>query len=245
MKSGVYKITNKINEKVYIGESENISKRWIEHRCPSKIERVSHLPIGRAFLKYGFENFVFEIIEELPPDKDILLIREKYWKDFYKSYDSKFGYNSIVGVESSSNRAKEKTSKKVVLINPKTGEKKYEFDSIKEAMDSIGRQHAVSKYLNKKDKIASGYIWIEKKNYNPDEDYIHEIYKPKIKQKAPDPKNWKKVAKYSLDTGEIIEVYPSAAEAARQNNIANRDHIGRVCRGERNMLHGFGWKYTD
>lgn len=47
--------------------------------------------------KYGKENFTFEIIELCPEDNNILSTREKYWIDFYNSYEE--GYNETRGGE--------------------------------------------------------------------------------------------------------------------------------------------------
>lgn len=54
---GIYKITNKVNGKVYIGQSRNIENRWLQH-----LKAVDDFPIHRAIRKYGFENFDFETI---------------------------------------------------------------------------------------------------------------------------------------------------------------------------------------
>lgn len=62
------------------------------------------------------ESFIFEIIEELSYDKiDLLNEREKYWIDYYNSFDSNFGYNNTLGEDgikgyTHSNKAKKKIS---------------------------------------------------------------------------------------------------------------------------------------
>jgi group I intron endonuclease len=58
--TGIYKITNKINGKVYIGQSINIERRWKEHISDKRKNSLIHLAIE----KYGEKNFNFEIIEE-------------------------------------------------------------------------------------------------------------------------------------------------------------------------------------
>ena len=55
---GIYKITNKINQKIYIGQSVNIERRWKEH-C-----RNNTSLIGKAIHKYGKNNFIFEVLIE-------------------------------------------------------------------------------------------------------------------------------------------------------------------------------------
>lgn len=89
---GIYKITNLINNKVYIGQSKNISKRWNAHRVRSQNDDY---PLYRAIRKYGLENFTFEVIEEC--NIDSLDDREKYWIAYYKSNNPNNGYNLTAG----------------------------------------------------------------------------------------------------------------------------------------------------
>lgn len=95
-KCGIYKITNLINNKVYIGCSCDIEHRWIAHKSESILEHNPqyNYSIHRAFRKYGLDNFHFEIIELLS-DSTMIYEREKYWIAFYDSYNS--GYNETQG----------------------------------------------------------------------------------------------------------------------------------------------------
>lgn len=77
---GIYKITNLINKKIYIGQSIHIERRWQEHCQPS-----SRSLIGKAIQKYGKEHFTFQILEEC---------REEQLDDLEEKYI--FKYNSIV-----------------------------------------------------------------------------------------------------------------------------------------------------
>lgn len=88
--TGIYKITNLINNKIYIGQSTNIQNRWEEHKFYSSNE---HTALQAAFKKYGISNFSFEVIEECPKEK--LDEREIYWIKFYDSYNN--GYNLTKG----------------------------------------------------------------------------------------------------------------------------------------------------
>ena len=89
--SGIYKIENLINHKVYIGQSKDIYQRWYTHKRASfnKNCREHNYPLYRAIRKYGIENFSFEIIKETY-DLD-------YWEIFliqiYHSLSNEFGYN--------------------------------------------------------------------------------------------------------------------------------------------------------
>ena len=95
MSIGIYKITNKVNDKSYIGLSTNIERRFIDHKhlkdCSRNKNKLKIL--YQAFLKYGIENFDFSIIELCPVEK--LSERERYWVAFYDTYYN--GYNATVG----------------------------------------------------------------------------------------------------------------------------------------------------
>ena len=62
----VYKITNKINNKCYIGSSIRTEKRWKQHINASNNPNSPHYnyPLYQAFRKYGIDNFKFEILEQ-------------------------------------------------------------------------------------------------------------------------------------------------------------------------------------
>lgn len=90
----VYKITNLINGKVYIGSTFYPEKRYAEHRLSAHSHNKSSVTVqalSDAFHTYGWENFKFEIIERVPEVStngrwaDILASRENYWIRHYIS----------------------------------------------------------------------------------------------------------------------------------------------------------------
>ena len=89
----IYKITNKINGKVYIGQTiQTIKRRFSRHCLPNQNGCVA---LHNAITKYGKENFIVELVEEVLVEK--LDEREIYWISYYKSTDKKFGYNILLG----------------------------------------------------------------------------------------------------------------------------------------------------
>lgn len=89
-KTGIYKITNLENHMCYVGQAVNIADRWKQHiKCALGAEDGAHNKLYPAMVKYGIENFTFEIIEECA--REDLNGREQYWQDFYKAKE--FGYS--------------------------------------------------------------------------------------------------------------------------------------------------------
>lgn len=92
--SYIYKITNDINGKIYIGKTNfSIEKRWKEHCRDYKKESEEKRPLYFAMKKYGIEHFYIEQVEECLFDE--VSEREKYWIEYYGSF--KNGYNATKG----------------------------------------------------------------------------------------------------------------------------------------------------
>lgn len=64
MTTGIYKITNLVTNKVYIGQSVNIERRWAEHKARAfdSHNNCFHLPLYRSIRKHGLNSFQFEIL---------------------------------------------------------------------------------------------------------------------------------------------------------------------------------------
>ena len=89
---GIYKITNIINNKCYVGSSVNIIGRWYTHKTELKFNKHHSIKLQRSYNKHGFDNFKYEIIEEC--GIETLIIREQYYIDLFDCY--KNGYNSVM-----------------------------------------------------------------------------------------------------------------------------------------------------
>lgn len=94
----IYKITNQINQKSYIGKTEytNPQKRWSQHKKDADNPSRNHRALYKALNKYGIENFSFEIIEETNKPED----RERYYIQLYNTYHD--GYNETLGGDGAS-----------------------------------------------------------------------------------------------------------------------------------------------
>jgi len=91
MNSGIYKIENIINGKLYVGSAKDFGQRWERHKKDLANNRHSSIKLQRSYNKYGPDNFRFSIIEKVEYKKDLFIEREQYYID---SLDSKLnGYN--------------------------------------------------------------------------------------------------------------------------------------------------------
>jgi hypothetical protein len=92
--NGIYKITNLVNEKVYIGQSKQKEKRWYAHQWHyNKGDRSQTLYI--AMQKYKPESFKFEVIKEC--DRGDLDTFERFFIRVYCSWHHEYGYNRTLG----------------------------------------------------------------------------------------------------------------------------------------------------
>lgn len=95
MKKYIYKITNNIDNKCYIGQTKNLKDRWCKHKSQLKHNKHENIYLQRAWNKYGEENFEFKsiILTEYYNEE------EKRYIKFYNSNNYAFGYNIMEGGE--------------------------------------------------------------------------------------------------------------------------------------------------
>ena len=88
IKIGIYKITSP-NSRVYIGQSNNIDRRFNQYKRLVSCNRQQMLYL--SFLKYGVDDHIFEVLELC--EEALLNEREQFYIDFYKTTNRKFGLN--------------------------------------------------------------------------------------------------------------------------------------------------------
>jgi hypothetical protein len=92
--SGIYKVTYLKTGESYIGRSVDIGNRWTEHiKSSLSIGTIAHSSFHNRLEKDGIWNYSWEILEELPKEKNNE--REKYWINFYET--NKYGLNQRDG----------------------------------------------------------------------------------------------------------------------------------------------------
>ncbi len=91
--SGIYKITNIINDKIYIGSAINFKQRWYQHKYYLKLNKHQNKYLQNAWNKYGNDSFIFEIVEYC--EKEKLIEQEQKWMDLTKCFNLEIGYNLV------------------------------------------------------------------------------------------------------------------------------------------------------
>lgn len=187
----IYKITNNINDKIYIGQTIcDIKTRWQRHLSTAKTIKKRTL-LYDAFFELGFSNFQISLVEEC--DNELLNEREKYWIAFYDSYNN--GYNMTTGGGNIQTNAEEDQ-----LI-----QKIYELWDKGLGITEISRELDVSRGL------ISNRLYIYK-NYSA-EDAIKRGQVNSAKAK------FKKVYQWDKN-GQLINEYNSLKEASEKNNFS-------------------------
>lgn len=97
-----YKITNLLNNKIYIGKTKNIKTRWNEHQSRASNEKSDRYnsPLSNAIRKYDPSNFQFEIISIFETESEVnnceISLISQYQSNINK-FGKSFGYNLTDG----------------------------------------------------------------------------------------------------------------------------------------------------
>lgn len=246
--TGVYKIINLVNNKLYIGSSSNL-KDGFKDRIRTHIRLLNRKThpnkhLQSAWIKYGSDNFKFEIIE-LINDKGKIIEREQFWIDFYRVTDPKIGYNkspiannqlgfkhseeSKKKMSESAKKYSKEISERMKILN--TGKKMGEIqkEKISEKLTGLKRSE---EFKHKISKI--------RKNTVMKQSSIEKIRLSKIGVIS---KKRKPIYQLSLD-GNIIKSWSYAGEAEYKLKIP-KGKISAVCLGNRKTAGGFKWKYIN
>jgi group I intron endonuclease len=117
-KSGIYKIQNIINNKVYVGSAINLRKRKNNHLSDLRYNRHSSSHLQNAFNKYGEKTFKFVVLESV---KNIIELEEReiFWIKKLKSHINSNGYNARIFVTDNRNLKHSEETKKKISENRK------------------------------------------------------------------------------------------------------------------------------
>lgn len=261
---GIYKITNKLNNKVYIGQSNNIQRRFEEHKYQEK-----NSAIHNAIKKYGLENFNFEIIEECSLEE--LDEKEIFWIKYYNSFED--GYNLTLGGQARCFYDIDKIYQEYLLTEnmaitaKKVGCHISTIRQILRKFDINKTECQLEKPVEQIDpktlqviKIydsiadASRVLGITKDAISMAANGIHNSCQGYFWRFVGEKKDFIKIKKqkqkvYQLDknTEKIINTFESMADAAESLGKDRKNggsRICAVCKGRKPTAYGYKWKYV-
>jgi group I intron endonuclease len=108
-KSGIYKITNIQNNKMYIGSSVNVTMRITRHKVDLKRNTHPNTHLQRTYNKNGKKVFIYEVIEYCNPDR-LISLEQQYIDQLNPEYNMCKQARSVLGIKRS-NKTKKKLSK--------------------------------------------------------------------------------------------------------------------------------------
>lgn len=248
--SYIYKISNDINDQIYIGQTRGtLESRLKEHLYDAKVNK-DNSKFHKAIRELGSEHFSISMIEECPTE--YLNERERFQIAYYNSQE--YGYNSTRGgqndpyytdidkaVEYYLHHKDEKTLTEI------TKDLRIQPNRLRDLLEELGlrNKQTYTSYSEisqqEKDSICREYsqgttITDLTKKYHHDFDTIKNI----LKERNLYASKSKSVLQYTID-GTLVKEWPTLAAAVKEYN--NR-HIGECARGKRKTAAGYKWKYT-
>lgn len=228
----IYKITNLINGKIYIGQTVNgFDRRYdnggegIErvcnfHKCIKKNKGHYNKHLLGSIEKYGFNAFEVIKVLDIAFSKEELNIKEICWIKIYKSNKSNYGYNQTVGGDNSF-----QVTKKIICLN-----NRYVFDSITDAINKYNNKSILSHLSNPNKYKSAGkdlttsekLVWTYYEDYlNMSEEDINEKISFANKMR----KSWEKGKREPHRLKQIIcittnEVFNSVHKAREKYNMS-------------------------
>jgi group I intron endonuclease len=263
----IYKITNLVSKKCYIGETKEDTpeKRWKGHI--QSIKRSEGCPALKcAIKKYGIEKFKFEVLI-ICFDEDRFI----YEKEYIKKYNCQVpnGYNILPGGEgggflgkthSKETKKKIGESKKCFIQNNPNHFETYR-EKLKESMKKVDISSAVKNSEKFQKAVKEGRIGGNfHKEGKPSEETKKKIRESVNKyysnldnnakkiniekhREAMTKASGRKIAQYRKDNV-FVKEYISIAEASRLSNV-KKPNIQQVLSGNTKTAGGFIWKYAD
>lgn len=211
----IYKISNTVNNKVYIGKTlYSIERRWSQH-LNNAISRKDlwHLPLYAAMRKYKIINFQISEIEYVD-DYTKLSERERYWVNYYDSYNN--GYNATRGGD---------------------GALLYDYEWIWDLWEAGLKIKEISKEVRCNDFVVRTVLTLHGisteerlQRSQEDMDKSHKPFQRIVEQ---------------LDTvtGQVLAEYESVSAAAKSVSC-DKSYLSKCCKNNK-IAFGYQWRYKN
>jgi group I intron endonuclease len=241
MTIGIYAIRNKINQKMYIGKSINIERRFWSHKNslskPERNKKQTNRFLWNAVQKYGIDNFEFLILESIThKDDDYLAELELFYMDFYNSTDKDHGYN-LRRDSSTKMKVHEETRKLISDLNRGSRNPNYGNRWTQEMRNKMSEQkkewaknNPITEERRKQISETSSAIW-------KDEDK-----KNSMARKVAKATSTLRFYQYDKNTMELVKVWEYMDDILQENPNYHRIAIYSVCNGHKKSYRGYIWK---
>ena len=210
----IYKITNDINQKIYIGKTEfSIEKRFKEHCSDAFKDRNEKRSLYAAMRKYGIENFHIELVEETDNPEE----RETYWIEYYGSF--KNGYNLTLGGD---------------------GKKYIDYDLVVKTYQEIQNIRETARILKIDEGHASKILKIKNISTKTSQEILKEQTQKPVGMIDLNNNNLLNSFSSLADAAKYL-IENNKTTSTNFKGIAS--HIGKVCNGKRGTAYGYKWKF--
>lgn len=233
---GIYKITSPTN-KVYIGQSIDIDKRWGSYK---RLSCKSQPRLYNSLLKYGVDQHKFEVLIDFDREvsEEYLTHCEQFFMDFYR--DEGF---ELMNLRDAGPKGKPSEETRKKMSEAQLGEKNYWFGK-KQSQEHINKRPNMKGEKNpnygKKASDETRQKQSESQKQLYKSGYIHPMLGKKLKEEQIE-KMSVCILQFDLEDNFIAE-HKSIHEAGRNTNTIYQN-ISKCCKGERKTAGGYKWFY--
>lgn len=234
--AGIYQIKSLIDGKIYIGSSNKLRIRQKIHlRALTKGNHHS-IYLQNSWNKYGSDNFIFEILEEIDDDKNLIIVEQTY----LDTLKPQFNMSPTAGSSLGQKRRPESIQKM--------------------RLSHLGEKHSEERRKTKSLAQGGENHWTKKKSFSEEskkrmsqthkrkfqEGYKHPSKGKKLTEELVDKmreRNYIPISQYTLD-GKFIRIWKGASLAQKELGIF-ATNILACCKNKVKSAGKFKWKYTN
>jgi group I intron endonuclease len=243
---GIYQVQNKINNKVYIGQSIDIERRWCQHRYGK-----GSLILKNAIKKYGIDNFEFSVLEEIEFTNkaeivEMLTALEQKWFNLKEPYKNGYNVNKSSKPNLTPNRDNHFGDRisKIKIENNHCGKPINQFaldgNFIKKWVSAAQIERVLGYYAEnisacclKKQNSSNNYIWRFEDDLLTSDDV----------NSANKSKRMSEVRQYNF-RGELLNTFKNVKDAAQQTSF-NESGIRQCCNGHIKTAYNYIWRFKN